>query len=97
MTECVVFKLDLPLVAADGGVSTGNVANLDLSWSNQTLRSLDNGAFAQFFTAVTDTSSVSLGLHGTANIVAKTSIGNVPISGILFNVTSDLKGMLLAS
>lgn len=85
------------MTPADGGVSTGNVANLDLSWSNQTLKSIDNDAFSQFFAAVTDTSTVAMGLRGTANVVAKTSIGNVPISGIPFNVTSDLKGLLCES
>jgi len=84
--------LNLPITPADGGVSTGNVADLRLSWSNQSLRSVDNNRFAQFFASVTDTSSVSFDLEGTASVVAKTPIGNVPISGIPFNVPSSLKG-----
>ncbi|EJD03283.1 uncharacterized protein FOMMEDRAFT_168292 [Fomitiporia mediterranea MF3/22] len=88
-----VAALNLPRAPANGGVSTGNVADLILSFSNQTLQSLNNGAFESFFAAVTDTSSVSFSLVGTANVIAKTSIGNVPIDGIPFDVTSNLKGI----
>ncbi|KAI5120964.1 hypothetical protein M0805_006636 [Coniferiporia weirii] len=88
-----IAELDLPDVPVDGGVSTGNIADLPLSFQKQTLRSLDNGAFEAFFAAVTDTSTVSMELKGTADVVAKTSIGNVPISGIPFDVQSSLKGI----
>ncbi|KAI0072486.1 hypothetical protein K474DRAFT_1678619 [Panus rudis PR-1116 ss-1] len=88
-----VATLNLPVTDANGGVSTGNIADLQLSFSNQPLTSINNGAFESFFAAVTDTSSVDFGLSGTANVVAKTSIGNVPISGIPFDVDSNLKGI----
>lgn len=81
------------MTAANGGVSTGNVADLPLSFSNQTLQSANNGAFESFFAAVTDTSGVTFELEGTANVVAKTTIGNIPISGIPFDVQSSLKGI----
>lgn len=41
---------------------------------------------------VTDTSSATFGLSGTADVIAKTSIGDVPISGITFDVSSTLQG-----
>ena len=88
-----VATLNLPVDDAVGGVSTGNVADLELSFVDQRLTSINNGAFASFFAAVTDTSSVTFGLKGTANVVAKTTIGNVPISGIPFDVQSTLKGI----
>lgn len=75
-----------------GGVSTGNVADLPLSFQNQTLKSLNNGAFAAFFAGVTDTQSVSFELSGTADVLARTTIGDVPISAIAFDVPSTLKG-----
>lgn len=78
---------------ADGGVSTGNVADLVLSFTNQPLRSLNNGGFDAFFAAVTDTSNVAMELKGSANVVGRTSIGDVPISGIPFDVQSSLKGI----
>lgn len=44
------------------------------------------------FTQVTDKDSAALDLTGTANVIAKTTIGDVPISGIPFSVSSSLKG-----
>ncbi|KIJ47323.1 hypothetical protein M422DRAFT_164299, partial [Sphaerobolus stellatus SS14] len=86
-------SLALPLEASTSGVSTGNNADLILSFSNQTLKSLNNAAFGSFFARVTDTQSAAVILKGSANIVAKTSIGNVPISGIPFNVDSSIGGI----
>jgi len=54
---------------------------------------LNNGAFAAFFGAVTDTASVTANLKGTADVTAKTAIGNVPISGIRFNVDTKIAGI----
>lgn len=86
-------KLNLPSAPADGGVSTGNVVDLVLSFQDQPLRSLDNDGFTAFFAAVTDTSSVGMELSGTADVVGRTSIGDVPISGIPFDVHSTLTGI----
>ncbi|EIW82896.1 hypothetical protein CONPUDRAFT_101346 [Coniophora puteana RWD-64-598 SS2] len=76
-----------------GGVSTGNDASLPIKFSNTPLQSLNNGAFQAVFTEVTDTSSASFDLSGSANVTAKTSIGDVPISGIPFDVKSSLTGI----
>ena len=78
---------------AVGGVSTGNDADLALSFSDVPLTSVNDGAFGSFFAAVTDTSSVDFGLQGTANVVGRTSIGDVPISGIPFDVDTSLAGI----
>jgi hypothetical protein len=40
----------------------------------------------------TDTENVEFELKGSADVVARTTIGDVPISNIPFNVTSALKG-----
>jgi Protein of unknown function (DUF3712) len=81
------------MAVADGGVSTGNIADLDLSFQNIPLNSLNDIEFSKFLAAVTVTNSVSAELKGTADVVAKTSIGNVPISGIPFDVPSTLPGL----
>ncbi|KAH7926942.1 hypothetical protein BV22DRAFT_1007914 [Leucogyrophana mollusca] len=86
-------ELDLPLANTVGGVSTGNVAALPISFQDVPLRSLNNAAFEGMFAAVTDTATAEFDLSGTANVTAKTTIGNVPISGIPFDVTSSLKGI----
>lgn len=88
-------QLKIPQSAQEGGVSTGNVAPLLITFQNQTLQSKNDGAFSQFFAAVTDTSGVEFELKGTADVVSRTTIGDVPISGIPFNVSTSLKGMLL--
>ncbi|KAA1471743.1 hypothetical protein DENSPDRAFT_133322 [Dentipellis sp. KUC8613] len=88
-----IAALKLPTSDTVGGVSTGNVAPLQITFENQTLQSLNNGAFAAFFAAVTDTQGIDFELKGTADVVARTTIGDVPISGIPFNVTTELKGI----
>ena len=88
-----VAQLNLPQQDTDGGVSTGNVAPLVLSFQNQTLQSLNNNAFAAFFAAVTDTQGISFDLKGSADVVARTTIGDIPISDIAFDVTTTLKGI----
>lgn len=88
-----LYKLAIPQTAVNGGVSTGNVAPLVLSFENQTLHSLDNNAFSQFFKTVTTTPNVELQLKGSADVVARTSIGDVPISGIAIDVTTTMKGL----
>lgn len=44
------------------------------------------------FAQVTDKNSADLGLSGTVDVTVKTVIGDVPISGIAFDVTSSLAG-----
>ncbi|KAG2747568.1 hypothetical protein P692DRAFT_20875252 [Suillus brevipes Sb2] len=45
------------------------------------------------FAQVTDKNSADLGLSGTVDVTIKTAIGDVPISGIAFDVTSSLAGI----
>ncbi|KAF9529294.1 hypothetical protein CPB83DRAFT_790385 [Crepidotus variabilis] len=86
-------KLVIPRMPANGGVSTGNVVDLVISFENIPLQSLNNDAFALLFAAVTLTSDIDADLGGQADVLAKTAIGNVPISGIPIAVTSHLKGI----
>lgn len=58
------------------------------------LTSVNNGAFEAVFVQVTDKNLADLGLSGTADVTAKTAIGDVPISGIAFDVSSSLAGEL---
>ncbi|KAI9463679.1 hypothetical protein BJY52DRAFT_1404720 [Lactarius psammicola] len=89
-----VAELKLPRSNTVGGVSTGNEADLEIVFSKQPLQSLNNAVFAAFFAAVTDTQGVKFELKGSADVVARTTIGDVPISNIPFNVTSALRGTL---
>lgn len=82
----------MPKVAVDGGVSTGNLAEIDISFQNIPLKALDDTAFAQMFAGVTLLADLNLTLKGTADITARTTIGDVPISAIPFDVPSSLQG-----
>lgn len=88
-----IAQLTLPKVPAVGGVSTGNVADLVISFHDQPLKALNPAAFAQMFAGVTLLNKLDLTLKGSADITAKTAIGNVAISGVPFNVPSTLTGI----
>jgi len=88
-----IAQLNLPKVPAVGGVSTGNVADLVITFHDQPLKALDPAAFAQMLAGVTLLDQLDLILKGSADVTAKTSVGNVAISGIPFNVPSSLKGI----
>jgi hypothetical protein len=66
---------------------------LVISFDNVPLKSLNDGAFGQIFAGATLMDELDLSLKGTADVTAKTSIGNVPISGIPIKTTSSLKGI----
>jgi len=53
---------------------------------------LNNDVFATFLAAVTDTQAVEFELRGSADVVARTTIGDILISNMPFNVTSALSG-----
>jgi hypothetical protein len=76
-------------------VSTGNEADLPIAFHSIPFQSLNDGAMQTLFQEVTDTAQAEVTLQGTANVTAKTTIGNVPIGGIGFNVPSILKGVYL--
>ncbi|KAM5540830.1 hypothetical protein V8D89_005474 [Ganoderma adspersum] len=86
-------ELVLPQTTVNGGVSTGDVTPLVLSFENQPLRSLNNDAFSQFFKTVTTSQNAELQLKGSSDVVARTSIGDVPISGIPIDVTTSMSGL----
>lgn len=81
------------MVPTEGGVSTGNIADLLISFKDQPLKALNNAAFQTMFAEVTLQDDLDIGLKGVANVTARTSIGDVDISNISFDVQSSLKGI----
>ena len=77
----------------ESGASTGNTVDMVLHFSDIPLVSLNNAAFGAFFAAVTLTGDVHFNLGGSADVIARTSIGDVPIAAIPFNVASTLSGI----
>ncbi|KAJ6607775.1 hypothetical protein B0H10DRAFT_2227490 [Mycena sp. CBHHK59/15] len=88
-----IAQLVLPMAPTVGGVSTGNVADLVITFENQTLQSLSDDGFELLFAVVTLLQEGDFVLSGTANVSARTSIGDVPITGIPFNVDSSVTGI----
>ncbi|KZP24091.1 hypothetical protein FIBSPDRAFT_951400 [Athelia psychrophila] len=91
--EAFAPLLMLPSAPSVGGVSTGNVADLPLTFSNVTFQALNDGAMQVLFQAITDTPGGDLTLAGTANVTVKTTSGDIPIGDIAFNVPSSLAGI----
>ncbi|KAL8280236.1 hypothetical protein RQP46_007350 [Phenoliferia psychrophenolica] len=83
--------LTLPLApVVSAGVSTGQ----DVSHCRPlVLASLDNGGYANFISAIANEPGVSFLLHGGADVVARTSAGDVKITGVPFSVTSTFPGL----
>lgn len=65
---------------------------MNIAFTNIALTSLDNAAYAVLFAGVTLQSSLEIVVTGSANVIARTTIGDVPISGIPIDVQSELKG-----
>ncbi|KAJ7675082.1 hypothetical protein B0H17DRAFT_1161695 [Mycena rosella] len=82
----------MPMAPAQGGVSTGNVADLVISFQDIPLTAATENGFELLFAVVTLLPEADFVLSGSANVSARTSIGDVPINGIPFNLNSALTG-----
>jgi len=76
----------------DGGVSTGNVADLVIAFKDAPLKALNPTAFATLFAGVTLRPSVDVEIQGKADVIVRTPIGDIAISGIALDVQSQLTG-----
>lgn len=87
--------LDLPLANVQAGTSRGpqDFQALQLMWRRQNIVAVDRPNFQAFFAQLTDTPRGTFALRGGTDVVAKTVIGNIPIGGIPFNVTTTLAGI----
>ncbi|KAF8972948.1 hypothetical protein BDZ97DRAFT_1691577 [Flammula alnicola] len=88
-----IAKLVIPQAPANGGVSTGNLVDLDIAFTDIPLQALNPTAFVQLFAGVTLMPNLVVDITGTADVIARTTIGDVPITGIPIDVQSDLKGI----
>lgn len=87
--------LDLPLADVQAGTSRGptDFQNLQLMFRNQNLVAVDHGSFQSFFAQLTDQARGTFDLDGSTDVTARTVIGDIPIAGIPFNVTTSLSGI----
>ena len=87
--------LALPSAPVQAGTSRGpqDFQPLQLTWQDQNIVSINNPVFQAFFAQLTDEARGTFDLKGGASVVARTVIGDVPIDGIPFNVTTSLTGI----
>ncbi|CAO1639236.1 unnamed protein product [Sympodiomycopsis kandeliae] len=88
-------QINLPDAAVKAGTSTGpqDKEQLILNFKNQPVRSLNDPSFQAFFAKLTDTERADFGLQGNTSVLARTHVGDIPITGIPFNVTTSLAGI----
>lgn len=77
------------------GVSRGpdDIQELVLDFNKEQLVAIDRGSYQRFLARTTNFPEVDFGLKGTTDVTSITEIGNVVITGIPFNVTSNLDGI----
>lgn len=85
-------QLTIPMTPTVGGVSTGNEADLVISFHDLPLVAVTENGFELLFAVALLLPSTDFVLSGSANVSARTTIGDVPINGIPFNLPSTLEG-----
>lgn len=88
-------QIDLLEAPVTAGTSSApdDFENLILNFQNQTIQSLNDASFTAFLAALADTTGATFGLKGSTSVLAGTVIGNIPITGIPFDVTTQLTGI----
>ena len=92
--NAVAATLTLSMRNARAGTSHGpnDHQPLIVSWKSVPLIAQDRSAFMALIAKLLDTPRASFGISGTAGLVGKMVIGNIPIHGIPFNVTTSMAG-----
>ncbi|WFD49313.1 hypothetical protein GLX27_003993 [Malassezia furfur] len=93
--NAVAAHLNIPLRTVQAGTSHGPNEHrpLIMSWKSERMVAEDRTAFTAMLSKILDTSRATIGLTGSAGLVGKTVIGNIPIDGIPFNVSTSLAGL----
>ncbi|WFC96530.1 hypothetical protein MBRA1_003191 [Malassezia brasiliensis] len=93
--NAVAARLYLPLRTVQAGTSHGPNEHrpLIMSWKSERMVAEDRTAYMAMLAKILDTPRATLGLTGSAGLVAKMVIGNIPIEGIPFNVSTSLAGL----
>ncbi|KAL8279026.1 hypothetical protein RQP46_008484 [Phenoliferia psychrophenolica] len=66
---------------------------LHLQFNNVPFQSTNNGIFGSFLTATTVGGTGGLGLHGSADAITSTAIGDLSLVGIAFTVQTAVEGL----
>jgi hypothetical protein len=88
-------QINLPSTNVVAGTSNAptDIQPITFGFRNIPITSLNDNQFALFFAKLADTNVGNFGLMGSTSVVAKTEIGNPLITGIPFNVQTQLVGI----
>ena len=88
-------KLVIPMKNVRAGTSHGpeDRQSIILSFKNIPLVAEDRSTFLAMLAHIVDYPSVTLGIKGSAGVLAKMVIGNIPISGIPLKLNTQLAGL----
>lgn len=86
--------LKVPLLKDSAGTSHGPTDKqpLTVSFYNYRLTAVNRDSFTALFSDLVNMAHVTFGLHGAANLIGQMVIGNIPINGIPFNVSTNQPG-----
>lgn len=89
----VSAQLNVPMVKCKAGTSHGpnDRQPIEVSFRNVPLVALDHANFQNALRGAAIEPRVSLDLKGTASLLARLVIGDIPISSAPFNITTNLK------
>ena len=86
--------IDLPLTRVSAGTSGGPNDFQTISISMKTtLKAVDHGAFSALLDQIMNHARATFGIHGYANLIGKTVIGNIPVHGVPLAVNTSLAGL----
>ena len=88
----VIATINAPMAKANSSTEQGKIW-LGLNQVTMVVPDESKSTFNGFVTDLTLGNESSFRLEGTGNALAKTSIGNIRLDGIKFNVPANMKGM----
>ncbi|WFD44515.1 hypothetical protein MPSI1_003183 [Malassezia psittaci] len=95
--NAVAATLNIPLKSVSSGTGTSHGPNdrqpLILAWKHEPLTAVNRDSFTALLAQILDKPRATFGIQGTAGLIARLVIGDIPINGIPFNVTTSVAGL----
>lgn len=91
--ESAHLKIGMRRVSAGTSGGPDDRETLSLNFDNVPLKALNHDAFSAMFDRILNSRRAKIGLHGSASLIGKTVIGNIPVHGVPFKVVTTLAGL----
>ncbi|WFD32817.1 hypothetical protein MSPP1_003868 [Malassezia sp. CBS 17886] len=87
--------LQVPMKDVVAGTSTGpnDMQTLAVNWRDIPLRAVDHAQFQAMLANLAVSKRTTLGVRGAADLVARMVIGDIPINGVPFDLSTSLAGL----